>query len=97
MYRLRPRAKEDIKQIYTASRQHFGDVQAEKYYRALFAAFRKLNDYPNLGADYLFICEDIQGFAMQSHVIFYQRQGKFDIDMIRILHKRMDYQRYIDE
>ena len=97
MYRLRPRAKEDIKQIYADSKLRFGDLQAEKYYRALFAAFRKLNDYPNLGADYSFIRQDVQGFAMQSHIIFYQRQGDWGIDIIRVMHKRMDYQRHIDE
>lgn len=95
MYRLRPRARQDIKQIYKTSKKDFGTIQADKYYRELFAAFRKLDERFDLGTDYSAVRQNIRGYRMKSHVIFYQRHDRTDIDVIRILHKRMDYKRHL--
>ena len=95
MYRLRPCAEQDIRQIYEISRKHFGGNQAEKYFHNLFTALRKLDECPDIGADYSAICQGIRGFRMQSHIIFCIHRGVSDIEIVRILHKRMDHKRHL--
>jgi toxin ParE1/3/4 len=95
MYRLRPLAQQDIKQIYKTSKQTFGQLQADHYYSELFGAFRKLDDRPDSGTDYASVHPDLRGLRMQSHIIFYMTTTSGEIDIVRILHRRMDYHRHL--
>ena len=95
MYRLRPLAQQDIKQIYKTSKQEFGQIQADHYYSELFSSFRKLNERPDSGTDYTTVHPGLKGLHMQSHIIFYLITTSGEIDIVRILHRRMDYHRHL--
>ena len=91
---LTPRARADIEAIwdYTASR--WGAAQAVRYVRLIQAAIEALGSNPGLGA----ACDHIRrGYRRQragSHIIFYRSRGNA-IDIVRILHQRMDFARHI--
>ncbi len=93
-FRLRPKAKEDIENIYKYSYREFGSARADQYIRDLDAAFHKLADEPSLGSGYSHVRPDLVAYRVVSHVVFY-KPSVDGITILRVLHKSMDYGRHL--
>jgi toxin ParE1/3/4 len=93
-YYLYPRARTDLDQVWSYSVKNWGDERAELYLRELQKALEMLAAHPRLGR----ACDDIRPgyFKMPvgSHVVFY-KLGQARIDVVRILHGRMDFDRHL--
>jgi toxin ParE1/3/4 len=93
-YRLSPRAQADIEDIwdYTASR--WGLDQAEAYLRQIIAAIEAVAVDPRRGKT----CDEVRAgyrkYPAGSHLLFY-RTTSDGIDIMRILHQRMDFERHL--
>jgi toxin ParE1/3/4 len=91
---LSPRAQSDLDEIWNYSRKTWGLEQAELYITLLGDAVMAAAENPARGRP----CDDIRAgyrkLAAGSHVIFY-RVVKSDIDVVRILHQRMDFARHL--
>lgn len=89
---LTPRARRDLDDIWTYTAERWGIDRAEAYLRLIHSAMKVLAVTPGHGT----ACDEIrQGYRkhpVQSHVIFY-REAVGGIDVIRILHQRMDVDR----
>ena len=53
-------------------------------------AFHLLSDSPLLGNTCDFIINGYRKVPVSSHIIYYHRKGQAQIEIVRILHKRMD-------
>ncbi len=93
-FRLRPKAAQDLEQIYRYSIQEFGNERIERYIRDLNDAFSKLANEPNLGRDYDFVRSNLSAFNVVSHVIFFEISNP-GITILRVLHRSMDYGRHL--
>ena len=93
-FRLRPKAEEDLENIYEYSYQKFGSARADKYIRDLDDAFNKLADEPSLGSDYSHVRPDLVAYRVASHVFFF-KPSVDGITILRVLHKSMDYGRHL--
>ena len=93
-YRLSRLAEADIRSIWDYSAEHWGLDQAETYVRDLQSAFEAIAANPRLGR----ACDEIRpGYfkrATGSHIVFYRLAGQM-IDVVRILHQRMDFDRHL--
>ena len=93
-YVLTPRARSDIREIGRYTLERWGIDQAEVYVRMIRDAVASIADDPRRGRS----CEDVRAgyfkFAVGSHVIFYRQVGA-DIDVVRVLHGRMDFGRHL--
>jgi toxin ParE1/3/4 len=91
-YILSPRAQADLDEIWDYSAAHWGEGQAEAYVRQIQAAIELVAMTPSRGRP----CEEIRHgyskFTVGSHVLFY-RLADDGIDVVRILHQRMDFDR----
>lgn len=91
---LSPSAQADIEDIWDYSAARWGERQAETYVRAIHAAMAAACADPRLGR----ACDEIRrGYRRHlvgSHVIFY-RQRTDHIEIVRILHQRMDFGRHL--
>lgn len=94
-YRLSPSAQADIDQIWDCTCDRWDLDQADRYVWRLREVITDLSANPLLGR----ACDDIREgyFRMSagSHVIFYRPSGA-DIEVVRILHGRMDLRRHLD-
>jgi len=70
VFKLQPKADQDLTNIYHYSIQEFGEKRAERYIKDLSVSFEKLAVQPELGRDYSFVRTDLLAFAVVSHVIF---------------------------
>lgn len=91
---LSPRAQADIDEIWDYTVRTWDQAQAESYLRDIQGALRSLVADPSKGR----ACDDIRaGYKKQpvgSHVLFFRLVGD-DIEVIRILHQRMDFSHHI--
>ncbi|WP_020174444.1 type II toxin-antitoxin system RelE/ParE family toxin [Methyloferula stellata] len=92
--KLSPRAQSDIEDIWDYTVSHWGIDQAEVYLRQIQAAIKIVANNPSCGKS----CDDVragyQKFPAGSHLLFY-RTTRDGIDIVRILHQRMDFERHL--
>jgi toxin ParE1/3/4 len=91
---LTPRAQTDLDEIWDYTVERWGFDQAEIYTRQLWTDITTVADRPSLGRDCSEVRVGYRKYASGSHVLFY-RLTTDGIDVVRILHERMDYERHI--
>jgi toxin ParE1/3/4 len=93
-YVLSPLAQSDLGDIWDYTADRWGLGQAEKYTRDIWQRIEAVAERPAIGQE----CSDIRAgyhkISCGSHVLFY-RFTAGGIDIVRILHERMDFQRHI--
>jgi|SRR5690606_21543131 len=96
-YILTNKAVEDISKIWDYTYEVWSENQADSYYQLLISAFKEIVKKPSLGKNYDKISTEIFGFSVGKHIIFYRKLETRDIEVVRILHGRMDLKNRINE
>jgi len=91
-YVLSPAAQSDLDEIWNYTEEQWSVDQADRYVRELVTAIAAIASGERSGRT----CDDIRPGYFKllsgSHVVFYKTTGP-QIDVIRILHQRMDFNR----
>jgi toxin ParE1/3/4 len=91
---LTPRAQRDLAEIWDYTTERWGLDQAETYTRQLWVDIKTVASNPSMGRP----CPDIRSgyhkYPSGSHILFY-RLVPNGIDVVRILHERMDHERQL--
>lgn len=88
-YRISPRAERDLEEIWLYSQGRWSAEQADRYAGALIDMIEALAADPEKGRRIDDIRPGYRKQAAGSHVIFY-RQARPGIEIVRILHQRMN-------
>lgn len=96
-YRLTNKAVEDLNQIWEYSRDTWSEEQADYYYQMLISIWQDLADNPGIGRTYDTILPGLLGFIANKHIVFYRVIEAELIEVVRILHGRMDIKNRIVE
>ena len=90
-------AKADLKDIGRYTQATWGRDQRTRYLTLLDTGFRALADNPVVGKD----CNDIRpGYRkhqIEKHIAFYRQSGSSQIEIVRVLHERMDLEANLSE
>lgn len=90
-YKISIKASEDIENIWLCTFEHWSLEQADRYINLIFDEIEYLADHPNSGRDFNYIRKNYRCSRVKSHIIFYRLiDEQSDIEIIRILHQRMD-------
>jgi len=92
--RLTPKAQADIDSIWNYTVERWNSDQAEKYLRQIADAMALIGDDPLRGRVCYHIRAGYRRYAVGAHVLFY-RTRKDGVEIIRILHRRMDFERHL--
>jgi toxin ParE1/3/4 len=87
---LRQQAIDDMNNIWEYTFEKWSETQADKYYAMLKLSCSEIGNNPEIGKQYFNISENLLGLNSGRHIIFYQFITKHEIEVIRILHERMD-------
>jgi toxin ParE1/3/4 len=87
---LRQEAIDDLNDIWDYTFTNWSENQADKYYSSVKFACNQIGQNPELGRDYKEISENLLGLKIGKHIIFYHLISNDVIEIIRILHERMD-------
>ena len=94
---LRQEAIDDLNDIWTYTFSEWSEKQADKYYSALEFACMQIGKNPDLGKEYNGISNNLLGLRTGKHIIFYQVISKDRVEVVRILHERMDLENRLNE
>ena len=90
-YHLTNKSVKDLADIWNYTCDTWSERQADEYYNMLIASCNQIAEYPNLlGKRYDEILEGIRGFKANKHIIFYRIVQDDEVEIVRILHERMD-------
>ena len=94
---LRQEAIDDLNDIWDYTFEKWSEKQADKYYATIKLACNGIGENPNVGKEYYGISKNLLGLKSNKHIIFYQSLSENKIEVIRILHQRMDLKNRLTE
>lgn len=94
-YLLTKKAVEDLSKIWGYTFETWSERQADKYYSELLYSCKTLAENPLLGKGYDELGKGILGYKINNHIIFYRAISKLEIEIIRVLHGKMDFERQL--
>jgi toxin ParE1/3/4 len=89
-YKISNKAVDDLSGIWNYTINTWSEFQADKYYFLLIDCCQNLADKKISGKPYPGISDEILGCRTGEHIIFYRQLKGAGIEIIRILHSRMD-------
>lgn len=93
-YRLTPAARRDLESIWDYTAERWDVRQAETYLNEIRAAIERIAADPARGRACDDVREGYRRYSIGSHQLFYV-SGPGAVDVIRILHQRMDPTRHL--
>lgn len=95
--RFTPKARQDLDDIWDFTVEHWGIDQAEHYVRTIVRACHDLAAGRLSGREAGMVRKGYMTFRTGSHIVFFHSfdAGEGDIEIVRILHERMDSSRHI--
>ena len=92
---LSPKAKVDLSQIWDYIYDEWGEEKAEKYIRELWAAMEEQSRDLTKSVDISDVRKGYRKARSGSHVIFFKVTKGGILDVVRILHQKMDFDRHL--
>ncbi len=96
-YILTNKAVKDLSGIWNYTAETWSENQADKYYTMLIGFCKELSVHPEKGKKYEEVANMLLGYKAGKHIIFYRVLKPNAIEVIRILHERMDLKSRLQE
>lgn len=92
---LAPLAREDVKEIGRFTQKTWGVPQRDSHLGGLAATFARLRTGEITGRARPDIRDGLLCYPCNWHMIFFRHSGQGDVEILRILHERMDFERHL--
>lgn len=89
-YRISAKAIEDLENIWLYTLKTWSKKQADRYYNLLINEFEYISKHFEDGKSMENIKPGYRATKVKSHLIFYRKSDDETIEIIRILHERID-------
>lgn len=96
-YRITKAAINDLENIWTYTFEKWSIIQADRYYNLLIDEIKFIADHFTTGKSMEHIREGYRSVKVKSHLIFYRKDADGIVEVIRILHERMDIENRLNE
>ena len=97
-YKISQAASQDIENIWLYTIEKWSIEQADRYFNLIMNEIEYLAENPKSGKDYGNVRKGYFRSQIKSHFIFYKINRKNEIiEIIRILHQRMDIETRLNE
>ena len=87
---MRQKAIDDLNDIWEYTFEKWSENQADKYYETIKYACKEIGVTLDVGKRYSGISKDLLGLKTQKNILFYHRISEDKVEIIRILHEKMD-------
>ena len=91
------KANQDIEQIWLYAYENWTIEQADRYYNLILDEIEFIAENFESGKSVDYIKKGYRASLVKSHIIFYKKSKSNVVEIIRVLHQRMDIERRIDE
>jgi toxin ParE1/3/4 len=89
-YIITEKALEDINAIWQYTAENWSIEQANRYYNLLLDEIEYIAQNYTMARDFGNIRKSYRCSKVNSHLIFFKRNNQHQIEVIRVLHERMD-------
>jgi toxin ParE1/3/4 len=96
-YRLTKTATEDLAHIWNYTVDTWSESQADYYYHMLLDSCQDISKGRVAGKQYDGIYTGLLGLKAGKHIIFYRMINRDIVEIVRILHERMDLKKRIKD
>ncbi len=89
-YILSKKALEDINTIWIYTAENWSQEQADRYYNLLLDEIEYIVTNFEMARDFGKIRKSYKYSKVKSHLIFFKKDKNNEIEVVRVLHERMD-------
>jgi toxin ParE1/3/4 len=91
------KANEDIVKIWLYTYENWSIEQADRYYNLILDEIEFIAENFESGKSVDYIKKGYRATLVKSHIIFYKKSRRNIVEIIRVLHQKMDIENRIDE
>lgn len=95
-YRISRQAIRDLENIWLYTYRNWSKAQADKYYASIISGIEFIGKNTICGKSVDHLRKHYRVFGIKSHLIFYKRLNAETVEIVRILHNRMDVESYLE-
>jgi toxin ParE1/3/4 len=95
-YRITKKALADLESIWLYTCKNWSPDQADRYYSLIINEIKYICQHPQSGRDMSHVRAGYRTSKVKSHLIFYRVQDDY-IEVIRILHEKMDLENRLND
>ena len=96
-YRFTKKASKDLANIWNYSVDTWSEIQADQYFTMLLDYCQQITDGRVSGKKYEGIYTGLLGIKAGKHIIFYRFINRDVVEIVRILHERMNLKKRIKD
>ncbi|NVO11189.1 MAG: type II toxin-antitoxin system RelE/ParE family toxin [Bacteroidales bacterium] len=96
-YLISEKANQDIEKIWLYTFENWSLEQADRYYNLIIDEIEFISENFESGKSVDYIKKGYRASIVNSHIVFYKKSRKNIVEIIRVLHQRMDIENRIDE
>ena len=96
-YIISEKALEDINNIWIYTAENWSVEQADRYYNLIIDEIEYIVDNLDMARDFEKIRKSYRYSKVKSHLIFFKKDKTNEIEVVRVLHERMDIENRLAE
>lgn len=96
-YTISEKALEDINNIWIYTAENWSVEQADRYYNLIIDEIEYIVDNLDMARDFGKIRKSYRYSKVKSHLIFFKKDKTDEIEVVRVLHERMDIENRLAE
>ncbi len=97
IYIISEKANQDIEKIWLYTFENWSFEQADRYYNLILNEIEFIAENFESGKSVEYIKKGYRASKVKSHIIFYKKSKYNVVEIIRVLHQKMDIENRIDE
>ena len=96
-YIISEKALEDINNIWIYTAENWSVEQADRYYNLIIDEIEYIVENLDMARDFEKIRKSYKYSKVKSHLIFFKKNQTNEIEVVRVLHERMDIENRLGE
>ena len=96
-YEISVKANEDIDKIWLYTYENWSLELADRYYNLIMDEIEYISKKFESGKSMEHLRKGYRSSKVKSHIIFYKKSEKNIVEIIRVLHSRMDFENRLNE
>jgi len=96
-YTISKKANQDIEKIWLYTYENWSLEQADRYYNLILDEIEFIAENFESGISVDYLKEGYRASIVKSHIIFYKKSTSNIVEIIRVLHQKMDIENRIEE
>ena len=97
IFELSEKANEDLENIWLYTYENWSQEQADRYYNLILNEIEYIAKHFESGKSMEHIRKGYRSTKVKSHLVFYRKSKRDTVEIIRILHQRMDIENRLNE